>query len=458
MLTNSAFQLVMGRIYKLYSPKWTFLTGILIFEIGSAVSGAAPNSTALIIGRAISGIGGSTIITGLMTIIFLTLPLEKRPLFQGFFGAVFALASVVGPLLGGVFTDDVTWRWCFYINLPIGGVSAVVIMFILHVPDSGSKRAEMNWKEQINQLDPIGNLCLLPGVVSLLLALQWGGTKYAWKDARIIALFILFGLLMIAFIAVQIWKKEKATVPPRLAKMRTMIAGMWYGVFNGGSMMIILYFLPIWFQAIKGTSAVQSGIRTIPLVLSLVVGTISSGAIISRIGYYTPFAIASALIMPIGAGLLTTLSVNSGHAMWIGYQVLFGFGLGLGMQQPATAAQTILGKQDIAIGMSMIFFTRLLGGAIFISVAENLFTNKLVANLSNIPGVTPSTIINAGALGVRTAVSAEHLPQVLIGYNNAVRDTFYLSCALSCLPIFGALALEWRSVKKAPSKPKPTEA
>lgn len=442
----------MGRVYKLYSPKWVFLVGILIFEIGSAVCGAAPTSTAFIIGRAVSGLGSAAIIVGLMTILFLTLPLEKRPMFQGFFGAIFALASVAGPLLGGVFTDDLTWRWCFYINLPVGGFAAVVIFFILHLPDTGSNRVHMSWKEQLGQLDPIGNICLLPGVVCLLLALQWGGSKYQWNNARIIVLFILFGLLAISFIAVQFWKQEKATVPPRIVKMRSIAAGMWFGIFNGGSMMVTIYFLPIWFQAIQNVSAVESGIRTVPLILSLVVGSIGSGTLISRLGYYTPFMIASSILMPIGAGLISSFTVDSGRGEWIGYQVIYGFGLGLGMQQPMNAAQTVLGKQDLSIGASLMFFVRLLGGAIFISVAENLFTNQLISNLSKISGLNSAIIANAGALNIRAAVSAEDLPQVLIGYNNAVRSAFYVSLALSCMTIFGALAMEWRSVKKGGAK------
>ena len=442
----------MGRVYKLYSPKWVFLLGILVFEIGSAVSGAAPSSTAFIVGRAISGLGSAAIIVGLMTIMFLTLPLEKRPMFQGLFGAVFAIASVAGPLLGGVFTDDLTWRWCFYINLPVGGFAAFVIFFILHLPDTGSDRAQMSWKQQIAQLDPIGNLCLLPGVVCLLLALQWGGSTYHWQNARIVVLFILFGFLAIGFIAVQFWRQEKATVPPRIVKMRSIASGMWFGVFNGGSMMVMIYFLPLWFQAIKGVSAVKSGIMTIPLVLSLVVGTIGSGALTSRLGYYTPFMIISSIIMPIGAGLISSFTIHSGHAEWIGYQVIYGFGLGLGMQQPITAAQTVLSKQDISIGASLIFFMRLLGGSIFISVAENIFTNKLISNLSHIPGLDSAAIAEAGALDLQTSVSPEYLPEVLVGYNNALKCAFYVTVALSCMTIFGALTMEWRSVKKGGSK------
>ena len=442
----------MGRVYKLYSPKWVFLVGIIVFEIGSAISGAAPTSTAFIVGRAISGLGSASIMIGMITILFLTVPLQKRPIFQGFFGASFGIASVVGPLLGGVFTDDLTWRWCFYINLPVGGFAAAVIFFILHLSDTKSTASQMSWREQIGQLDPIGNACLLPGTICLLLALQWGGSTYQWQNARIIVLFVLFGFLILGFVAVQLWKQEKATVPPRIVKMRSIAAGMLFTIFNGGSMMVMTYFIPLWFQAIKGVSAVKSGIMTIPMILSLVIGSILSGVLISKLGYYTPFAIVGAIFISIGAGLISTFTVHSGHSMWIGYQFLFGLGLGMGMMQPNNALQTVLGNEDIAIGVSVMSFIRFFGGTIFISVAENVFTNKLISNLSDIPGLDSTTIANAGALNIRKDVSVENLPAVLVGYNDALRDTFYFGTALSCMSLIGALLLEWRSVKKGGKK------
>lgn len=440
----------MGRVYKQYSPKWIFLGEIIIFEIGSAMSGAAPNSTIFIIGRAISGLGSAGIMSGLMIIMFMTVPLQKRPLFQGLFGAVFGVASVIGPLLGGAFTDELTWRWCFYINLPIGAVTIVVIALILHLPQQ-AKTAELSWKQRLLQLDPLGNLFLLPGVVSLLLALQWGGTTYAWRDARIIVLLILFGVLILGFVAIQAWKGDAATTPPRIVKNRSIAAGMAYNLCGGATMMTFLYYLPLYFQAIKGVTAVQSGIRTIPLVLSLVVGSIGSGAAVSRLGYYTPFMIASTIIMSIGAGLLCTLQVGSSHATWIGYQVVFGLGLGLGLQQPLNAAQTVLGKADISIGSAVMFFARFFGGAIFLAVAENLFTNRLLLNLEKIAGLDAPSVVNAGATGIRAVVPSADLAAVLVGYNDALRHTFHLGAGLSSATIIGALAMEWRSVKAAQS-------
>lgn len=224
-MTTAAFQLLFGKFYTFFSIKWIYLIAIGIFELGSLVCGAAPNSTALIIGRAIAGIGSAGIFSGALIIVAYSVPLVKRPIYSGGIGAMYGIASVAGPLLGGVFTDKATWRWCFYINLPIGAITVITMIFFFHAPERKAI-AKISWKERAEQLDLIGTFFFMPGVVCLLLALQWGGSKYAWANGRIIALFVIAGLLLIAFVAVQFWKKDNATVPPRIIKKRSIWSGM----------------------------------------------------------------------------------------------------------------------------------------------------------------------------------------------------------------------------------------
>ncbi|MCJ1380208.1 hypothetical protein MMC17_003311 [Xylographa soralifera] len=448
LLTCCSFQLLFGKFYTFFAVKVVLLASILLFEVGSVVCGAAPSSVAFIVGRAIAGIGAAGIFAGAIVCIVYAVPLEKRPQLQGFFGAIFGVASIVGPLIGGAFTSNVTWRWCFYINLPFGGVAITVIAFCLKVPDRDTTK--LPWTEKLSQLDALGTAVLIPGVVCLLLALQWGGETYAWSSGRIIALLALMAVLLVAFIAVQILLPKTATIPPRIFKQRSIIAGFWATLCIGSSSYIFIYFLPVWFQSIKGVSAVESGIRLLPTMLSMVVGTISGGITIQKVGYYTPFAIVGSCIMAIGAGLLTTLQVDTGIGKWIGYQVLYGFGMGLCFQAPNLAAQTVLSLKDVPVGSSLMFFAQLLGAAVFVSVGVNVLDNQLEQRLSGIPRFNPSLITSGGATSLINSLPTNLRETILTAYNEALRNVFQIGLIISCLTILGSALLEWRSVLKKP--------
>ncbi|KAE9965227.1 hypothetical protein BLS_007763 [Venturia inaequalis] len=449
LLTTCTFQLFFGKLYTFYSIKWVYLTAIFIFEVGSLICGAAPNSTALIVGRAIAGLGSAGIFSGAILIVANSVPLPQRPTYTGVTGAMYGVASVAGPLMGGAFTDKLTWRWCFYINLPFGFVTAVFIIIFFSSPKSAKKSSAVGWKAQAAQMDPFGTVIFILGIVCLLLALQWGGTKYAWGNGRIIALFVLFAVLISVFVALQIYLQETATVPPRVFMDRNVWGSALFGACLGGSFFVLVYYIPIWFQAIKGASAVKSGIMNLPMILGLVIISVVAGIGVSAVGYYTPFIYAAVVLMAIGAGLLTTFKPNTGHAKWIGYQFIFGAGVGAGMQQTLIAAQTALSSEDIPIGTAIMMFAQTLGGALMVSVGQNVFQNQLLKNLSNVlpASLDANKIIANGATQFQKAIPKEYLAKALLAYNDALTQTWYVAVALAAMSGIGAAFIQWKSVK-----------
>lgn len=447
LLTTCATQLIYGKFYTFYSIKWVYLIALFIFEIGSLICGVAPNSVALIIGRAIAGVGAAGIFSGAILIIANTVPLRQRPTYMGFVGGMYGIASVAGPLMGGAFTDHLTWRWCFYINLPFGAVTAAFIIPFFKISRRGAK-TQATWKQQLRKFDLEGTALFLPCIICLLLALQWGGSKYEWKSGRIIALLVISGLLAIGFLAVQWWKQDEATVPPRVFLNRNVWGSAWFGAMLGAAFFVLVYYLPIWFQAIKGVSATKSGIMNLPAILGLVIVSIVCGGAVTAIGYYTPFMLASSVLMAIGAGLLSTFETDTNSPRWIGYQFIFGAGVGAGMQQTLVAVQTALPAEDIPIGTATMMFAQTLGGALFISVGQNVFTNQLIKHLNTVvPDLDVSIVLRTGATELKNAIPAEFLGGVLSAYNLALTNTFYVSVATASLSIVGAAFVQWKSMK-----------
>ncbi|KAF7942008.1 hypothetical protein EAE99_000059 [Botrytis elliptica] len=452
LLTKAALQPSFGRIYSIFSIKYTFLTAIAIFELGSFLCATARSSNMLIVGRAIAGAGVGGLFTGSIIIVVYSLPLRKRPLAMGIISSMWGIASVAGPLLGGVFTDKLSWRWCFYINLPIGAFCVAVISLILHI-NRPNNPSSLTLKQRILKLDLLGASLLIPAIICLLLPLQWGGSTYPWNSGHIIGLFVTSAILTLLFICTQIRLGEAGTLPPYLFQNRNTVCAFAFSAFFGAGFFSLSYYLPIYFQSVKGSSALHAGIQMLPLLLACTVSSTGTGAAISALGYYTPIMLICMVLFAIGSGLLTTLSVTTSYARNAGFQVITGLGVGVGFESGIIVAQTVMSNKRIPVAISCVSLFMTLGGAVFVPVSQTLFQNKLVEGIEKrVPGLNARAFLDSGVTEIRALLETwgqeGQLEKVLEAYAEGLRATFWVSTACAIGGFLAACGLEWKSVRK----------
>jgi hypothetical protein len=309
---------------------------------------------------------------------------------------------------------------------------------------------DASWKDYLMKFDPFGVLALVAMVVSLLLALQWGGSEYAWSESPIIALLVLFVILIPAYISIEYWQQEKAIMPLRLMKQRTMASCAWFTFWQASTLFSVLFYLPLWFQAVQGATAVESGIKTIPMLVSMVLASMLAASLPALAGYYTPLFWISSVLTSVGAGLLSMLTTDTSFRTCVAYQITFGLGVGCGLPVTNLAIQTVVPSSLIPVGIATNLFFQMFGGAIFVSVAQSILTNSLLQGiLTTVPGVSSVDIISAGATELVDVVPQKYLLAVKLVYNAALVKTFYVSIAGACLSTVGAAFVEWKSVKQA---------
>jgi MFS family permease len=443
-----AFQFMFGKAYTLFSIKNVFLLGNVISIAGALLSGSAATSAMLVFGCAVSGVGHACLLSGCFIILLRSVPLRRRPFFLGIMAGVEGVASVSAPLLGGVLTQTIGWRWCFYINAPTGAVTLLLTLFGL----SGKRnpgRTDMTLKEKIRELDIVSNLVFIPAMTSLFLALSWAGTKYPWSSGEVIGPLVTFVALVGAFIYNQFRRGSAAALPPRVMRSRTVIAGFIFIVCVNSAGTVLQYYLPTYYQVVRGYSPAKSGYMMLPIIIGGVIGALIHGAGTSAFGYYTPFMIFASIIMPISAGLITqSFKVNSSLAELILYTGLSGLGYGIGFTGPNNAVQTVLPAEDVPLGISVILFAQSFGPAISVAVGQVIFTNQLTENLQRlVPGLNQTSIVDTGLTDLVTSVPPGDVKQVLAGVDKSLVQTWYLVVGLSCTMIVGSLMTEWRSVK-----------
>ncbi|CAP66696.1 uncharacterized protein PODANS_4_8020 [Podospora anserina S mat+] len=463
LLTTTALQPCYGSLYRMFSVKYTYLVAVFIFEIGSLICAVAPTSNAFIAGRAVAGMGTAGLFSGSIVILSYTLPLRKRPAAFGLIGGMWGISSVAGPLLGGAFSDapNPGWRWCFYINLPIGAFAMAAIFFFLKINRVDNPEG-LTFLERILRLDLAGTAMLIPAVICLLLALQWGGTEHAWNSSVIIGLFVGFALMIGAFAVIQVWKGDRGTLPPRLFKNRDVVCAMLFAFFFGAGFFPLVYYLALYFQAVQGDTAVTAGIKLLPLLISVVITSVATGGLVTVVGYYNPFILPCMVLFATGAGMITTFSLTTPFSAWFGYQVLAGLGIGVGFQTGVLVVQNVMPLEWIPVATACIQFFQSIGGAIFIAVAQAVFQNGLIDTLAkDAPGLPAELFLNIGASQVSQVVSApppaglgkpDDVNIVLNAYLQGLRNTYYIAVGCACGAFVAACGLSWKKIQRHRAK------
>ncbi|KAL0768299.1 hypothetical protein CaCOL14_009274 [Colletotrichum acutatum] len=447
LLTICALQPVFGKVFMLFSAKWAYVLAILMFLAGSLICGLAPNSLALIVGRAVAGFGSAGILTGSFVIVATAVPVRVRPVYTAIIGAIFGLGAMIGPLLGSVFTDLVTWRWCFYINLPTAGFTLIVFLLFFHPRQQAQQK--QTFFNRILDLDLIGNVLLLGACVMLFLALQYVTHGEALSSTKLIGLLSGAGATAIVFAAWQWWKQDGALFPPAIITQRTVAASCVAAFATYGALLIHIYFLPIWFQAVRGESAISSGVDMLPYVAAIALFSLLASIFVSVVGYPSAPAIIGGMIATAGCGKLLTLSPDTPTSHWIGFEILVAAGFGMAIQQGFTAVQAVLPPDEVPVGTAAVVASQALGGAVFVSVGNALFQNHLLqaSAADAVPGVDIPTVLGAGVAAFRTVVPAEALPMMVSVYDDALRVVFTAAIPLAAISAIAACFLEWKSVK-----------
>lgn len=429
-MTFGGFQPASGKFFKYFPLKLSFLGAIFIFMVGSLICAVAPNSTTFVVGRAIAGVGAAGVATGAFVIVAFSAEPKVRPGLIGLMGAIYGLSSVLGPILGGVFADKVTWRWCFYINLPIGGASAILLLVFFKTPPQ-AMTTQATWREKFLQMDPLGVILVMAGIISFILAVEYGGQKKPWRSGTVIGLFVCSALIWILFTAWEYFNNDRAMLQRRLLHKRFVWMPSTFQCFFAASYFILLYYLPIYFQSVDNRSAISSGVLNLPLVLAMAVGSTISGITVSKTGHAAPFMATGAVLATIGSGLMYTFDIGTSLGKWIGYQILYGSACGLGFQMGITIAQANASPEDVSSVTATVFFFQTIGGAFSVSAAQSGFVNRLVSELvKTAPEINPQAVIGTGATQIRHAFPASQVPAIVLGYMAGIKVTFALAVAL----------------------------
>ncbi|CAH0027738.1 unnamed protein product [Clonostachys rhizophaga] len=456
-IIGTAIPQISSDFHRLQDVGWYI--GAYQHQVGSAICGAAQNSIMFIIGRSIAGLGCSGLSNGSLTVLSGAVSPEKRPLYTSLTMAVGQIGVILGPVLGGVFTEHATWRWCFYVNLPLGGLVAAFLVF-LHIPDHIAKEPVtlQHLREILPKFDLIGFALFAPAAIMLLLALQFGSSDYSWNSATVIGCFCGAGVAAIIFL---LWERrmgKDAMMPPQMISRRIVwTSSLFYGLLmsvsvGGGS------FLPIYFQSVKGQEPLTSALYLLPSILSQIFFLLLSGALMTKFRFYISWPAFAASGTALGCGLISTWTPDSTLGELFGHQVPYAAG-GAAIQIAFLAVQLTLPANEIALGISFLVFSQNILGAVVVTLGNTIFQETLKSKIVlYAPEVSPSAAVAAGGIADAVRQLAAQGDDALLGnvlraFSDSFDNIMYLFVAMSMVSFFLCLSMGWMDLQTHGKKP-----
>ncbi|HEX4774738.1 MAG TPA: MDR family MFS transporter [Candidatus Saccharimonadales bacterium] len=444
LLTSAITTPIYGKISDQLGRKKIFQTAIIIFLIGSVLCGISQNMNELVLARGLQGIGAGGLMSLVLAIVGDIIPPRQRGKYMGYFMSVFGVSSVIGPLLGGFLTDSLSWRWVFFVNIPLGAIALTAVATRLHLPV---------YKEDHN-IDYTGAALLSVGSVCLLLATVWGGTNYAWASTQIIGLLIAGVVLAVSFV---LWERraKEPIIPLHLFKNDIFTVSVLLSLLSGIAMFAAILYIPVYQQTVRGFSPTKSGLLMLPLVLGLLVAGITSGRLTSKLGRYRIFPIVGTLVLAFGLWLFSHLTLTTPEWMLGLWMLVIGAGLGTFMQIMTLAIQNSVDRRHMGTATSSATFFRSLGsafgGAIFGSIMLNRLSHYLTLSL-------PHTSSKLNVSNIQQGANLQSLPPAVANtvqqsFVHAFHDMFLFAIPIALLAFVVALFLRETPLRSSHDQP-----
>ncbi|KAJ5794562.1 MFS drug efflux transporter [Penicillium paradoxum] len=447
VMSASATVLLWGKIFFHFNTKWTYIISVAVFEIGSAVCGSAPNMDALIVGRVLCGIGGSGLYIGVITLLAATTTLQERPMYVASTGMTWGLGMVLGPIVGGGFSQSsVGWRWAFYINLLVGAACAPVYLFLIPNIDP---RKGASLSARVREIDWLGSILNLGAFLSGVMAISFGGLTWAWGSGNIIGLFVCSGVLFTLLGLQQAYTicttVTQRILPLEFFKSRTMLILFASTAAAGTACFVPVYFVPLFFQFTRGDGPLDAGVRLLPFIIPCIVMICVNGGVMSAYGLYMPWYTFGGALVLAGGALFYTVGADTSAAHIYGYSILTGLGTGMYLQASFSVAQASVALDMVASASGFITCAQVVGTTIALAIANSVFLNESQQSIIHLlPNISLQEVeaVISGTSPLVSSLPATEKAKVQSAIVDAMGETYILVIVAGALTLLLGLAMK----------------